>query len=700
MISLKNALPTALISAFLFSLPAAAAPKITVNPQSVVLQYAGSGSAPQQNVTVSSDTAVSGIGFTVNYSSSASGWLSALASTGSLSPAPGADATLQLFINPSALTIAAGTYQATITLTPPGAYDPSSLLAITVFYTVSGTGGGGGNYNETISASSTTLGFSWTPGSAVPPAQAITVATSDNAPFNSTVVTVDGKPWLQVSPSTNIPSPSSISISVNPSVVTAGTYTGTITFTAPNAFVQVTVTFSVGGVGLTAAPGSLTFTSPQGYGPSLPIPVKITSGIPVPIQIVAISDSNWLQVSAQSGTTPTTVNVSVNVGSGLGGLDQGTYTGNVTIQSGPSNSISVPVTLTVGAPAALRLLPSNLTFNWSMGDPLPAAQTSAITSLTTTAQGLTLTSSTTDGGAWLSPVLSSANTPATLTVNVNPANLTVGTYTGIINLTPSVTNGVAQSAIVTLNVKPAPSPVITSVSNAASQVGGAVAPGELVLIKGSHLGPATLTQPTAGAPLTLANTTVTFDGISAPILYVSDAATAVQVPYGISSGTTSLIVAYNGGTSTATKLTSVAAFPGLFTANASGSGGLAAFNVVVNQDGSVSYPLNTPSTPAKRGSLIVLYVTGEGKTSPASIEGVPTPVVQPFPVPISPVSVTIGGAAASSPFPYLGEVPGIISGVMQINLKVPDASATGDTVPVVVTVNGQPTQNNVSIAVQ
>jgi uncharacterized protein (TIGR03437 family) len=91
--------------------------------------------------------------------------------------------------------------------------------------------------------------------------------------------------------------------------------------------------------------------------------------------------------------------------------------------------------------------------------------------------------------------------------------------------------------------------------------------------------------------------------------------------------------------------------------------------LVLTQD----FSLNSVDNPARRGSAIVLFVTGAGQTSPASLDGQ--------------VSQGPGGLMAnttakienisSSPLElavsvlYAGPAPGLISAVEQINVQIP-----------------------------
>ena len=94
----------------------------------------------------------------------------------------------------------------------------------------------------------------------------------------------------------------------------------------------------------------------------------------------------------------------------------------------------------------------------------------------------------------------------------------------------------------------------------------------------------------------------------------------------------------------------------------------------------------------------MLYGTGEGQTIPPSVEGVRVPVIVPLPQTPFAVVVTIGGQNAT--VQYAGETPGLLSGLMQINVTVPPTAPVGPNVPVVVTINGQSTQANVTVAIQ
>ena len=228
-------------------------------------------------------------------------------------------------------------------------------------------------------------------------------------------------------------------------------------------------------------------------------------------------------------------------------------------------------------------------------------------------------------------------------------------------------------------LRPAHSSVlISAVLDAASNQSEPVSPGKIVVIYGAGLGPAQLVQNQANNGqfgTQLGGTTVSFNGISAPILYASASQVGAIVPYAISGTTAQVTVAYQGQTSAGFSIPVAPSAPGVFTSNQSGAGQIAAVNAV---DGTV----NSAANPVKVGAYITLYATGEGQTSPAGVDGrlsAPTP-----PRPLLPVTVTVAGIPAF--VQYAGGAPGQIAGLMQINAQIPSGVQPGGYIPFVLKV--------------
>jgi uncharacterized protein (TIGR03437 family) len=243
-------------------------------------------------------------------------------------------------------------------------------------------------------------------------------------------------------------------------------------------------------------------------------------------------------------------------------------------------------------------------------------------------------------------------------------------------------------------------PPIKSVVNAASYIGGSVSPGELVTIFGTAIGPAAAayatTDPSTGK---LATTTggvqVLFNGIPAPMIYASGTQVSAIVPYEMAQfASLSVWIKYAGQTSNAFQLTSATTAPGIFAQNSQGSGP----GAILNQDG---VTLNGPNSPAAKGSIVTVYMTGEGQTSPPGVTGKITtatlPPPQVTPAPLLAVGVLIDGQPAN--WVYAGEAPGFAAGLMQLNVQVPANARTGD-LPIRVSVGANFSQSGVTVSVR
>ncbi len=210
---------------------------------------------------------------------------------------------------------------------------------------------------------------------------------------------------------------------------------------------------------------------------------------------------------------------------------------------------------------------------------------------------------------------------------------------------------------------------IGAVANAATNLTGAVAPGELLVIYGAGLGPAQTTQFQAnGSGLVdtqLAGTAVLFNGTPGPVIYTSATQVSAVVPYSVSGNNLQIVVQYQGLSTAPVSVPLAATAPGIFTADGSGRGAAAARN----QDGSS----NNSGSPAAGGSIVTFYATGEGLTMPAGVDGQVAGSVSPKP--LAPVTVTIGGVAATVQF--VGGAPDNVAGITQVNVTVPSLLPPG-----------------------
>ena len=233
---------------------------------------------------------------------------------------------------------------------------------------------------------------------------------------------------------------------------------------------------------------------------------------------------------------------------------------------------------------------------------------------------------------------------------------------------------------------------VSAVTSGASLLNGPVAPGEVVVIWGSGLGPAQLAQYQADSnglvPTSVGGTSVYVNGVLAPMLYASANQVAAVVPFGVSGSLAQLYVQYQNVTSAPFNLSVASQIPAIFTLG-SGAGQAAAIN---NKDGSI----NGAAHPAKVGDYIQLYITGAGQTSPSGTDGTFNDPSS-LPVPVGTVKVTIGGQTATVNF--AGGAPGAVAGVLQVNAQIPSGITAGAAVPVVVQVGTSNSQPGVTIAV-
>ncbi|HEX5230006.1 MAG TPA: hypothetical protein VFW44_19975, partial [Bryobacteraceae bacterium] len=215
-----------------------------------------------------------------------------------------------------------------------------------------------------------------------------------------------------------------------------------------------------------------------------------------------------------------------------------------------------------------------------------------------------------------------------------------------------------------------PSATYQKVSNPTGLYGGVV-PGELIEIAGEHLGPADTLMAkldeTGRLPFVVSGTSVAFNDYLAPIISVQDGLIVCFAPFEI-SGPTAVTVDVNGAKSTAVRVAVSPSAPYILS--------------IVNQDGTP----NSASHPAPQGSVIVVYVTGLGITTPLSQDG--SVSYAPLPKPVAPVVAGIGQNQVQ-PQAILAAY-GLVSGISQVNIQVPKADYSHT--PVYVRIDGAEAQ--------
>lgn len=217
-----------------------------------------------------------------------------------------------------------------------------------------------------------------------------------------------------------------------------------------------------------------------------------------------------------------------------------------------------------------------------------------------------------------------------------------------------------------------------SVANGATYLAGGLVPGSWALVEGTGLsnvtrtwGPPDFTGLGNALPTSLSGVQVTVDNIAAAVYYISESQINFQVPSGI-SGTASVRVINNGGTSNTVTAATASRAPGIFV-----YAGNAVYypSAVFVSDGLYvgNSSLGTVFRGAVPGETVVLFATSL-ETEPAGV----IPTAQS----IAGVSVTVG--TMTVPASYAGQTPYV--GEFQINFVVPNLPA--GTYPISIQVSG------------
>jgi uncharacterized protein (TIGR03437 family) len=208
------------------------------------------------------------------------------------------------------------------------------------------------------------------------------------------------------------------------------------------------------------------------------------------------------------------------------------------------------------------------------------------------------------------------------------------------------------------------------VTNAASFVSG-IAPGGIITIFGTNLGAApgqTLVAPGSPWPPQLGNTSVTMNGVTAPVYYVlnqnGSEQLSVQAPWSLAGmNSATVMVTTPMGTSTPLAVPVSAAQPGIFLLDGASSCATHSAN------GSIV----SSTYPAAQGEYVTLYLTGMGAVFDAPATG--SPALSEASISQVVAQVTIG--QLNAPVSYSGLAPGFI-GLYQINAQVPGVSGVQD----------------------
>jgi uncharacterized protein (TIGR03437 family) len=658
------------------NLTVANASTLTAAPPVLLFSYQiGQALPASQTIQISSTATQTGFTLSTSTTNCGANWLSASAFSSS------APATINVTAITTGLTPNVCTGAVTIT------YGSSQTLSIPVTLTITTTP------QLVISLPAGFGSYSLVPDATVASQRIALTSTDPNTPVSFTATSPNS--FISLA-STQGTTPQNLVVNISAVGLTPGIYPGQIVIASsslPNNSLTIPIT-------LTVTPNTQVSVTPPGTV-SAPITFTQAQGGPVPAsQVLTLTSTGgtatyasnittnaggaWLQVAPASGTAsgPLTVSIAANQ------LSQGMYTGQIvlSLQNAATTSLTINVVLNVTAPQNLIVNPTTpFTFTYALGSSQPAPQRFRVTS---GGAPLNFQVGTTSSG-WLSTDIKSGTTPADVNILVNAAGLAAGTYNGSVTVSATgVTGTTTLNVVLTVTAPAAPVPV--TVANSASLAPGFVAPGEIISIFGSGLGPATPANGTSfilnsqgGVDPTLAGVQVLFNGKAGTPIFVSATQINVIVPYEIAGqATTSMVVQYLGISSAAFNLSVAVQAPGIYTVNSAGLQ-----TAALNQNGTINGTGANGTAYASPDTTVVFFATGGGQTSPASITGSVTPIGSTL-YRVANVTATIGGQPAVVEF--AGGAPGLVAGVLQVNVHIPKG-LTGDALQVVINVNGVPT---------
>jgi uncharacterized protein (TIGR03437 family) len=440
-----------------------------------------------------------------------------------------------------------------------------------------------------IAAAPSSLQFAYTAGGAVPAAQSIQITNTGTGTLTWTAAASDS--WLSVTPASGT-APTTLSVSVSPAALSAGTYNGTVTITASGASnsplsvgVTLTVTAATVVSTLAASPQSLTFNYAVGSSAPAAQTVSITNAGSGTLSWTATSSVFWASLSAAAGNAPATLSVSVNPAN----LAAGSYTGSVQITAAGATGSPASIGLTL---VVQGTQPAGVVTAVANG---ASFQTNFAASTWVSIFGTNLSTSTEEWGGsdFVNGMLPTTLDGVSVTINGMPAYVEFISPTQINVLAPDdATTGTVQVQVTTAGQqsnsfaaqKQQYSPAFFTFDNgkyvaalhnsnysyvgAPSLIAGATPaqPGEVVLLYGTGFGPTDPATPAnqlaasgTANPLPANSVQITIGGVAADVIFGGRIAGAglyqfdVTVPSGLPSGDAA-VVATIGGVQTQTEV--------------------------------------------------------------------------------------------------------------------------------------------------
>jgi uncharacterized protein (TIGR03437 family) len=226
--------------------------------------------------------------------------------------------------------------------------------------------------------------------------------------------------------------------------------------------------------------------------------------------------------------------------------------------------------------------------------------------------------------------------------------------------TPTIANGKVYvgtlDSVVAFGLQAQATGGVVSIVNAGGFQPGPVAPGSIVSLFGSNLAPAVALVSSAPWLKVLSGTSVFINGIPAALGYVSPGQINAQVPYETQVGSATVTVVAGGHVLPPKQVTVQPAAPSLFVDSQNHA-------IAQNQDGAV----NGQAHPASPGTLLTVYLTGQGPLTAPIADGAAAPEGSP----VSPqglVTAMVGGRSVAVASARM--TPAVV-GVLEVTIVVP-----------------------------
>ena len=572
---------------------------------------------------------------------------------------------------------------------------------------------------EGLVTSQSGLTFQFAQGNSAAQSQSIAVlSTTATIPWKVSTRTYEGGNWLSVSTTSgnSVPgaAPTTLSITANPSGLSAQTYYGSVALTPTDGIhppVSIAIVLNIVPAGTLAPP----IVSPSGIvltgnpGSTLaPQTFTISNLTSSPISFTAAGSNTplFFNVAPTSATIPAAQSATLKITPNITGLTAGAYKGTVrlTFADGSTQIVQLLLVLSPDASSSSTSVHRLATSTCTPTRLLPI--------LTSIGSGFNVLA------AWPIPVIvevvdDCANAMNTGSVIVSfsdgdpPIGLIstgdgywAGTWVPQNNAPGFSARADAQQApltgTVSINGATASNPTVPVIS-----AGGVVSSGDfasppaqglLVSIFGSGLADSAV-----GGTLPLGNqigsTQVLLGNELLPLLYASDTLINVLIPYDVALNTTEqLVVERASAISVPVKTAVFSAAPSILSTNGSGSG--QGHIYVIGAQGQET--LADQNAPAAARNNLVIYCIGLGAVNPAVVGGSIAPSSPPAQATL-PVSVTLGGVTTTAGF--AGLTPGE-AGLYQINVTIPPGVPTGSQVPVTISAGAASSSSSIYMAIQ